>query len=380
MIIFFGINIKFDNIIVMVRGHGYRAMDMAKSTLNKVEDVLSSNTTTLVEYVWIGGNNELRCKTKVMDKLVRSVDDLSNWNYDGSSTGQAAGEDSEVIIKPRALFNDPFRRENHKMVLCDTYTPSDEPLGNNHRQWANEIFNKGLDEEPWFGLEQEYFLIDPRTNLPLGFGEEKTQGQFYCSAGAENAFGRVVAEEHLQACVYAGIKISGINAEVAPGQWEFQIGPCVGIEEGDHLWMARYLLQRVAEKYSVSVNIEPKPVKGDWNGSGCHINYSTKNMREGTLSKKGIDYIHEAVEKLSHKHDEHMAVYGSGNEERMTGAHETASFDKFSHGIANRGASVRIGNENYKNEKGYFEDRRPSSNCDPYLVTGMMFKTTCLNE
>ena len=364
----------------MVRGHGFRAMDMAKSTLNKVEDVLNSNTTTLVEYVWIGGNNELRCKTKVMDKLVRSVDDLSNWNYDGSSTGQAAGEDSEVIIKPRALFNDPFRRENHKMVLCDTYTPNDEPLGNNHRLWANEIFNNGLHEEPWFGLEQEYFLIDPETNLPLGFSEEKTQGQFYCSAGAENAFGRDVAEEHLQACVYAGIKISGINAEVAPGQWEIQIGPCVGIEEGDHLWMDRYLLQRVAEKHGVSVNIEPKPVKGDWNGSGCHTNYSTKNMREGTLAKKGIDYIKEAVEKLSHKHDEHMAVYGSGNEERMTGAHETASFDKFSHGIANRGASVRIGNENYKNEKGYFEDRRPSSNCDPYLVTGMMFKTTCLDE
>ena len=365
----------------MVRGHTRSlAMDMAKSTLNKVEEVLSSNTTTLVEYVWIGGNNELRCKTKVMDKIVRSVNDLSNWNYDGSSTGQAAGEDSEVIIKPRALFNDPFRMGNHKMVLCDTYTPNDEPLSNNHRQWANKIFNDGLHEEPWFGLEQEYFLIDPETNLPLGFSEEKTQGQFYCSAGAENAFGREVAEEHLQACVYAGIKISGINAEVAPGQWEFQIGPCVGIEEGDHLWMARYLLQRVAEKHGVSVNIEPKPVKGDWNGSGCHTNYSTKNMREGTFNKKGIDYIHEAVEKLSHKHDEHMAVYGSGNEERMTGAHETASFDKFSHGIANRGASVRIGNENYKNEKGYFEDRRPSSNCDPYLVTGMMFKTTCLDE
>jgi len=214
----------------MVRGHAYKAMNVAKSTLNKVEDVFSSNTTTFVEYVWIGGNNELRCKTKVMNKIVRSVDDLSNWNYDGSSTGQAVGEDSEVIIKPRALFNDPFRRENHKMVLCDTYTPSDEPLQNNHRQWANEIFNKGLHEEPWFGLEQEYFLIDPETNLPLGFGEEKTQGQFYCSAGAENAFGRDVAEEHLQACVYAGIKISGINAEVAPGQWEFQIGPCVGIE------------------------------------------------------------------------------------------------------------------------------------------------------
>lgn len=334
---------------------------------------------TLVEYVWIGGNNELRSKTKVLNKDINEVNDLPIWNFDGSSTQQADGKDSEVIIKPRALFNDPFRMRNHKLVLCDTYTPNDEPLLNNHRVWANELFEQKLDEEPWFGLEQEYFLMDSKTNLPLGFGEDKTQGQFYCSAGADNAFGRNVAEKHLYACIHAGIKISGINAEVAPGQWEFQIGPCVGIEEGDHLWMARYLLQRVAEQHGVIVNLEPKPVKGDWNGSGCHTNYSTKNMRNGKDNKTGLHYIHDAIEKLSMKHDEHMKVYGTGNDERMTGEHETASFDKFSHGIANRGASVRIGNDNYKNQKGYFEDRRPSSNCDPYLVTGIIFETTCLN-
>ena len=365
----------------MVRGHAYKAMNIAKNTLDAVKDiVISENKVTIVEYVWIGGNNELRSKTKVVNKEVKCIDCLSDWNYDGSSTAQAEGSDSEVIIKPRALFNDPFRKEHHKIVLCDTYTPAGSPLTNNHRQWANSLFNEKLEEEPWFGLEQEYFLIDPSTNLPLGFNSEKTQGQFYCSAGAENAFGREVAEEHLYACLFAGIKISGINAEVAPGQWEFQIGPCVGIEEGDHLWMARYLLQRVAETHGVMVNIEPKPVKGDWNGSGCHTNYSTKNMREGTLDKTGLDFIEEAVEKLSKNHKEHMELYGSGNHERMTGEHETASFDKFSHGIANRGASIRIGNENYKNGKGYFEDRRPSSNCDPYLVTGIMFKTTCLDK
>lgn len=336
--------------------------------------------TSFVEYVWIGGNNELRCKTKVVNGLVNSVDDLSDWNYDGSSTAQAAGEDSEVIMKPCALFRDPFRGEHHKIVLCDTYTPKGEPLANNHRVWAKSVFDAKLEEEPWFGLEQEYFLIDPVIQNPLGFAEHKTQGQFYCSVGAENAFGRTIAERHLVACVHAGIKISGINAEVAPGQWEFQIGPCVGIEEGDHLWMARYLLERVAEMHGVSVNIDAKPLKGDWNGSGCHTNYSTKNMREGTDEKTGLMFIEEAVEKLSLKHKEHMDVYGTGNDERMTGAHETASYDTFSHGIANRGASVRIGNENYKNQKGYFEDRRPSSNCDPYLVTGMIFKTTCVDE
>jgi len=340
---------------------------------------METKITTFVEYVWIGGGNSaLRGKTKVVNGEVNTVNDLSDWNFDGSSTEQAQGTDSEVIIKPVALFNDPFRGLHHKIVLCDTYSPTGEPLPNNHRHWANDIFNQKLEEEPWFGLEQEYFLMDPTTNLPLGFGEEKSQGQFYCSAGAENAFGRNIVEQHLVACVHAGIKISGVNAEVAPGQWEFQIGPCVGIEEGDHLWMARYLLQRVAEIYKVSVNIEPKPVKGDWNGSGCHSNYSTKNMREGANGYTGLDYINNAIEKLSEKHDEHMAVYGTGNEQRMTGEHETASFDKFTHGIANRGASVRIGNENFNNQKGYFEDRRPSSNCDPYLVTGIMFKTTCL--
>jgi glutamine synthetase len=334
----------------------------------------------IVEYVWIGGNQELRSKVKVMDDTVHDVSELSDWNYDGSSTEQAIGKDSEIIIKPRALFNDPFRGGQNKIVLCDTYLPDGTPHETNHRVWAQSIFNQKLEEEPWFGLEQEYFFIDMKTKLPIGFPSETgvEQGQFYCSVGAENAFGRQIAEEHLKACVNAGIKISGINAEVAPGQWEFQIGPCIGIEEGDHLWMARYLLGRVGEIFGVSINLEPKPLDGDWNGSGCHANYSTKDMREGTENRQGIDYIEDAIEKLSHKHMEHMAVYGSGNEERMTGAHETASYNIFSHGVANRGASIRRGNETVKNGKGYFEDRRPSSNCDPYLVTAIIFETTAL--
>ena len=274
------------------------------------------------------------------------------------------------------------RKKHHKIVLCDTYKSDDTPLKNNHRQWAKSVFDQKLDEEPWYGLEQEYFFMNPITNKPLGFpsnGNPNPQGQYYCSAGTNNSFGRNIAEEHLQACVYAGITISGINAEVAPGQWEFQIGPCTGIDQGDHLWMARYLLNRVAENHGVIVDLEPKPMKGDWNGSGCHANYSTKNMREGTNSRNGIDYIDDAIQKLSHKHMEHMKLYGSGNEERMTGGHETASYDTFTHGTANRGASIRRGNDTVNNRKGYFEDRRPSSNCDPYLVTGKLFETTILN-
>ena len=340
---------------------------------------------TCVEYVWIGGQNELRSKTKVINGKVDSLRDIPHWNYDGSSTGQAQGTDSEVVIVPRAIFKDPFRdkynEHSHKIVMCDTYTPDNEPLPNNHRVKAVETFNRGLEEDPWFGLEQEYFLFDPNTNKPMGFpthGLPQPQGQYYCSVGMGNTFGRDIADKHLELCISAGIKISGINGEVAPGQWEFQIGPCVGIEQGDHLWMARYILNRVAEKYNVIVNYEPKPIEGDWNGSGCHTNYSTKNMRNGTEDKQGIEYIHEAIEKLSHNHDDHMAVYGKGNELRMTGEHETADYKVFTHGIANRGASIRIGNENHRNGKGYFEDRRPSSNCDPYLVTSKIFQTTVL--
>ena len=335
-------------------------------------------TKTFVEYVWIGGNHELRGKTRVMTGQITSLEQLPIWNFDGSSTKQAQGHDSEVLIKPVALFSDPFRKHHHKIVLCETLYPDETPHETNHRHFANTIFNQALDEKPWFGLEQEYFMMNTITRKPLGMDESLKQGQFYCSVGAKNAFGRTIAEEHLECCVYAGIQISGINAEVAPGQWEFQIGPCLGIEEGDHLWMARYLLERVAEKHGVSINIEPKPIKGDWNGSGCHANYSTINMRQGCGNKTGLEYIHEAIEKLSKKHAEHMEVYGLHNDERMSGAHETADYHTFSSGIANRGASVRIGNDVSRDKKGYFEDRRPGSNCDPYLVTSMLFKTTVL--
>lgn len=357
-------------------------------------------TKLIAEYIWIGSmpgdtsKQTIRSKTKVIDySFILSFDEFPEWNFDGSSTGQASGENSEIILKPRAVFRDPLRDNgsSNYLVLCDTYNPDGTPALHNNRSWADLIFSHEIakQEEPWFGLEQEYFLMSPQSNytLPLGFPTETNartfldnvgQGQYYCSVGAENAIGRQIAEEHLDVCVKAGLKISGINAEVAPGQWEFQIGPCEGIQQGDHLWIARYLLLRVAEKYGVGISFEPKPVKGDWNGSGCHMNYSTKSMREGKDNKTGLDFIDEAIHKLSLKHHEHMNVYGSGNKERMTGEHETASYDTFSDGVCNRGASIRRGTETVKNKKGYFEDRRPSSNCDPYLITAKMFETTVL--
>lgn len=333
----------------------------------------------LAEYIWIGGNNELRSKCRVMDGYDRdSVSFYPDWNYDGSSTGQAIGSDSEVIMKARAVFNCPFRRGENRMVLCDTYLPNGEPHITNHRAGAVEIFDKKPDEEPWFGLEQEYFLIDLKTGKPLGCEFSiPEQGPFYCGVGGGNALGRDVVEEHLEKCLYAGLKISGINSEVAPAQWEFQIGPSLGIESGDHLWVARYILNRVCEKYGVRIDLTPKLIK-EINGSGCHANFSTKGMREGTAEKTGLELIDEAIMKLSKKHLEHMIIYGEGNKERMTGHHETASYDEFSFGRANRGRSVRIGNDTINNKRGYFEDRRPASNSNPYLVTAKIFQTCCL--
>lgn len=337
----------------------------------------------LCEYVWLGGKNEFRSKVRVLELegLDVGISKIPVWNYDGSSTDQADGNDSEVMIHPKRTFVNPFYKSKSLLVLCDTFRPDGTPLSNNHRPSAVKIFNQCLDEEPWYGIEQEYFLIDRNTQKPLGFpreGNPNPQGQYYCSVGADNTFGRNVADEHLEYCVKAGITISGINAEVAPGQWEYQIGPCQGINSGDEVMMSRYMLEKVAEKHNLVVCWEPKPLEGDWNGSGCHTNYSTKSMREGTDKKTGLEFIEEAVERLSKKHKEHMEVYGSGNELRMTGKHETARFDVFSSGKANRGASVRIGNDVYKNGKGYFEDRRPSSNMNPYLVTSKIFETTVL--
>ena len=335
----------------------------------------------LADYVWIGGNMELRSKVMVLilkDSQEAVLSDFPEWNYDGSSTGQASGSDSEVIIKPHSVYKCPFRKGANVIVFCDTYLPNGQPHPTNQRYWAKKIFDQKLELEPWYGLEQEYFLMSRANGKPYGeYQKPIVQGQYYCSVGSRNAFGRKIADAHLDACLYAGLKISGINAEVAPGQWEFQIGPAVGIEAGDHLWMARYLLERITEDFAGAVYIEyhPKPWQGI-NGSGCHCNYSTNEMREGREGKQGIEYIYEAIKKLEENHDAHMKVYGADNDQRMTGLHETSSYNKFTYGKANRGCSVRIGNKTVQDGRGYFEDRRPASNCDPYLVTSKIFETT----
>ena len=325
----------------------------------------------IYDYVWLGGNNEFRTKSRVLNLDDNNIDNIPKWNYDGSSTGQATGTDSEITLKPCAIYKSPYMEDIPRyIVLCSTFDKDNKPLPNNHRVWADSIFKKYKDKKPWYGLEQEYFLYDVKTNKILGYEENKKQGQFYCGVGSLNAFGRKLVDKHMLYCLKAGINISGINAEVAPGQWEFQVGPCEGIEAADQLLVARFLLELISEEFNIVILWNPKPLIGNWNGSGCHTNFSTINMRQDN----GIKYIEDAIHKLSLKHKEHIQCYGS-NQDRLTGDHETSSIETFTVGRANRGASVRIGNETIQNKKGYFEDRRPSSDCDPYLVTAKILET-----
>ncbi|CAN6463427.1 unnamed protein product [Victoria cruziana] len=274
---------------------------------------------------------DMRSKARTLPGPVADPSDLPKWNFDGSSTGQAPGDDSEVIICPQAIFKDPFRRGNNILVMCDTYTPAGSPIPTNKRCEAAGIFSHPdvIAEEPWYGIEQEYTLLQKDVRWPLGWpvgGFPGPQGPYYCGTGADKAFGREVVDSHYKACLYAGINISGINGEVMPAQWEFQVGPAVGISAGDELWVARYILERITEIAGVVLSFDPKPVPGDWNGAGAHTNYSTKSMR----NDGGIDVIKKAIEKLGLRHKEHIAFYGEGNERRLTGRHETADINTFS--------------------------------------------------
>jgi len=327
------------------------------------------------EYVWLDGELGFRCKTQTLTGPIKSVDDLPEWNFDGSSTNQAAGHDSDVFLRPAAIFRDPFRLGDNILVLCETFNPDGTPNKTNHRYHCNKLMEQVKSEEPWFGIEQEYTLFN-NDGAPYGWpkgGFPGPQGPYYCGVGTGRVFARDLIEAHYRACLYSGIKISGINAEVMPAQWEFQVGPCIGIESGDHMTMARFLLIRCAEEWGIKVSFHPKPLKGDWNGAGAHTNYSTNGTRD---EKNGMAVIKSMIEKLEKRHNEHIAVYGTDNDLRLTGAHETGHISQFSSGVANRGASIRIPRSVSAKGYGYFEDRRPASNIDCYQVTGIMVETT----
>ena len=348
----------------------------------------------ILEYVWIDALGKTRSKNKVVTLEVDEKLVLEEWTFDGSSTGQASGTVSDIILKPISIFKNPFiKYTDSLLVLCECYDKDGTPHTTNNRYRCGITFSSSTHSEALFGIEQEYILFG-RNNLPLDWKEHNEPGcggqnnnsnnnsnnsassgsPYYCGLGGDRCFGRKVAEEHLQMCIEAGVRICGTNAEVMASQWEFQIGPLNAIEVSDHLWIARYILDRVTENHDCYASLHPKPYKGDWNGSGCHTNFSTKEMRE----TGGLHKIKEACEKLERKHKEHMEVYGKHNDERLTGNHETSSINKFSWGVGDRGCSVRIPLIVDKTGCGYLEDRRPASNMDPYLVTERLLSTVVL--
>jgi glutamine synthetase len=324
------------------------------------------------EYIWVDGTTptaKLRSKTRIMED---GKTDLPIWGFDGSSTNQAPGDKSDCVLQPVFTCPDPIRGGHNILVMCEVLYIDMKPHETNTRRRCAEVAEKFADQEMIFGIEQEYtFFKDGR---PYGFpfgGFPAPQGGYYCGVGADEVYGRDVVEAHLDACLDAGLHISGINAEVMPGQWEFQVGPVAAPQVADELWIARWLLYRIGEDFEVSATLDPKPVKGDWNGAGAHTNFSTKAMREGW------DPIIAAAESLGPKVKEHVALYGHGIEDRLTGQHETAPYSEYSYGVSDRGASVRIPWQVEVDKKGYIEDRRPNANCDPYDVTYIIIDTVC---
>ena len=326
-----------------------------------------------LEYIWLDGyepTQSLRSKTMVRKDFSGKLEDCPMWSFDGSSTEQAEGNASDCLLKPVAIIPDPGRLNSY-LVMTEVLNADGTPHVSNGRATIEDD-----DDDFWFGFEQEYFLWDPNTNLPPGFppgGYPPPQGPYYCSVGARNAYCRELIEEHLDLCLEAGLNVEGINAEVAAGQWEFQIFAKSAKRAGDEIWLARYLLERTAEKYDLAIDWHPKPLGDtDWNGSGMHANFSNTLLRT-CGSREVYEKVCEAFRPVV---KEHIAVYGEFNDQRLTGDHETAAITDFSYGISDRGASIRIPIITVeKGWKGWLEDRRPASNGDPYKIAGRIIKT-----
>lgn len=328
-----------------------------------------------LEYIWLDGYEpvpNLRSKTKIVgfDEFP-TLAEIPGWGFDGSSTRQADGSDSDCMLKPVALFPDPART-NAVLVMCEVTLPDGSPHPSNTRALVAD------DPETWFGFEQEYFLY--RGGVPLGFPETggfpAPQGEYYTGVGYRNVgdVARQIVDEHIDLCLAAGINHEGVNAEVAKGQWEFQVFGKGSKQAADELWIARYLLLRLGERYQVDVNFHCKPLGAelDWNGSGMHANFSTKFMRE----VGGKEYFEALMEAFDDHKEAHIAVYGPDNHLRLTGLHETQSIDTFNYGIADRGASIRVPHSFVQNGyRGYLEDRRPNSQGDPYQIAGRIIET-----
>ena len=341
------------------------------------------------EYLWLDGarpTQELRSKTRILSiEEASNLEDFPVWSFDGSSTWQAQGHDSDCGLRPVYFCKNPLRntRGNHYLVMAEVCNSDGTPHKTNTRSILRELLKKAQGNDPWIGFEQEYTFFE--YSRPMGWpdkGFPQAQGPFYCGVGIDRAFGRDIVEDHMELCRQAGLSFYGINAEVMPGQWEFQIGHrgvdgehCDPLTISDQTWLARYLLKRAGEKFNAIVSFENKPIPGDWNGAGMHTNFSTMATRN---KKTGLAAIHKAVKRLQENHQRHIHDYGEGLEKRLTGLHETCHIGEFKSGVSDRGASIRIPMQTSRSGHGHFEDRRPGANADPYRVSACLVETVCL--
>ena len=318
-----------------------------------------------LEYIWLDGYTpepNLRSKVKILSKeSAITLSDCPEWSFDGSSTKQAEGHYSDRILKPVALYQNCMDDGLYRsyFVLCEVYNPD----GTVHETNIRHILPD--DDNVWYGFEQEYTII--KDGRPIGFpkdGFPAPQGKYYCGVGSEQVNGRSFVDEHLEICLNTGLQITGTNAEVLLGQWEYQIFNTTSKSAADDLWISRYILQRLSEKWGYRIEFHPKPVMGDWNGSGLHCNFSNHIMR----NVGGMEYFSKLFNVFESRHELHIENYGSSNDQRLTGKHETQSIHKFSWGVSDRGASLRVPIQTSLGWKGYVEDRRPASNADPYRI------------
>lgn len=352
-----------------------------------------------VTYIWLGGkdaHHDIRSKDRTLyftaAQLLLPPKELLRqalfpaWNFDGSSTGQSKNFNTEILLVPVNAFPCCLPRASCGgrtpipwiLVLAECCYPSGEPTEDNSRAIARDIFDQLREEKPWFGMEQEFFIM--QNSRPYGWpasGLPPAQGPYYCSTGVSVAWGRKYVDLLLEVCLQMGIRMSGTNAEVTPGQWEFQVGPCEGIEVGDQMIVARWVLLRLLEEEGLDVCYAAKPIEGDWNGSGMHTNFST----ESTRKQDGLEAIYTYIDRLSKSVQKDIVFYGAENDKRLTGDHETSKATEFSHGVGARHSSIRIPNSVFKERRGYLEDRRPAGDADPYLVSSRLFASAAdLND
>ena len=324
-----------------------------------------------LEYIWLDGYKpepNLRSKIKVVDYQPADITKVPEWGFDGSSTMQAEGFSSDCYLKPVRMYQS-LKITNTPLiyVLCEVLDKDNKPHETNDRSKLGEE-----DFDFWIGFEQEYFIRSAHNKNVLGFergGSVDPQGKYYCGVGGQ-IVGRELSDEHLDYCLDLGINVEGTNAEVALGQWEYQIFSKGKLGAADDLWMSRYILHKLAEKRGYSIELHPKPILiGEWNGSGLHTNFSNKKMRE----EGGESYFKSIFNAFETRKELHIENYGSDNHLRLTGKFETQSIDKFSWGVSDRGASIRVPKSVGETWKGYLEDRRPSSNANPYRVISVIY-------